>query len=327
MTRPRIPARAGHFLATACLVVASLPAPSSAAEWVSAEAAGMGGSAIADPRDNSNTTANPALLGLVERYDFSGFFVGGAQNEFGWHASAVDGRTSKTVAFGLAYNGGLLNRPFADGDLPGWITTDEALRDTSQVHDISFGLAVPVLERRLSFGAGGTLSIIESPFSGSRVSGNLDLGFAARPIEELTIGLVGQDILPVPLQASTPASIALAVRGGKEDLIVGTAELQARLEDFDPGIFTVRAGLEGTAKLVHLRAGWDWAQTTDQHRVSLGLGLFSSNIGSLDYAIQIPMVFEDFDPLSMTHTVSLTLYTKLGDKAAEEAPIRWKDRR
>lgn len=327
MIRLRTPARAGQILVAAATLAATGGGTAHATDWVSAEAAGMGGAAVADPRDNSNTTVNPALLGLIERYDFAGFFVGGPSNELGWHVSAIDGRTSKRLGFGVAYNGGLLSRPFATGDLPGWITQDEELLDRSQTHDITLGIAVPVLDRKLSFGINGTVSIWDNPFKGNGVTGNLDLGFAARPIEQLTIGLVGSSILPIDGQAGDPASIGFALRGGVEDMIVGTAQLEARVEDFDDGIFRVRAGLEGTAKLVHLRAGWDWSQITDQHRVSVGLGVFTSKIGTLDYGIQIPIVLQDFDAQSMTHTVSLTLFTKLADRDNEERPIRWQDKR
>lgn len=301
-----------------------LPGVASATDVVSGSLAGQGGAAVAHPRDNSGITVNPASLSLIERYDFQAMFLGGPNGDLRWNASAVDGRTSKWVGFGLAYNGGIRNLPFAVPELPGWAPTDETLINDQQTHDITFALAVPVLERRLSFGVNGTLSIFEGSYVNSGVTGNIDLGVMARPVEYFSVGFVARDVLPIERQFSTPVALALGVRGGKDEMFTASFDVQVRLEDVLDNAWTARGGVEGTIKFVQLRAGWDWDGDRGYHRIGWGLGLRSA-VGSIDYAMQIPVITEDFDFASVTHTVSLSVFTKLGERNEEERPIRWKD--
>lgn len=287
----------------------------------------MGGAAVADPQDNAGVTINPATVSLTERYDVQGMFIAGPDGALRWNASAVDGRTNKFMAFGLAYNGGLLSGGFHPDELPAWAPADQELVNTRQLHDITFAVSVPFLDRRLAVGVNGTLSIFKGRYVGSGVTGNLDLGVATRPIDQLQVGLVGKNILPVAGQADLPAELALGARGGLEDKIVGATDvsyqLEQRLEDTSP--WSASAGVEGGIKIVRLRGGWDWSGRLQEHRVAWGLG-FATPIGSLDYAMQIPVATSDFTFASVTHTLSLTIRTNFGDRQAEEAPIRWQDR-
>lgn len=300
---------------------AFLVAPVAQAEdLASAEMAGMGGAGVAAVQDNASTQINPAALAFVSRYDFQLMFVGGPNGDLRWSGAAVDGRTSDRIAFGLAYNGGILNTPFLPSELPGWAPADEELVNNRQLHDITFGLGVPFLKRRLSVGINGTLSITEGKYVGNGVTGNIDLAIAARPVDEFSVGFVASDVLPVENQAGTPARLALGLRGGKDDLFLGAVDVGVRVEDVVASPWWVKAGLQGTIRFVKLRAGWDWDGERGIHRVGWGLGLFTT-IGSLDYAMQVPVVTRNFDIASLTHTLTLTIVTRLGDREAEERPL------
>lgn len=308
------------FLAPALFVAVGA---AHATDVVSAQLAGIGGASLADPRDNSGITVNPATLSLIERYDIQGMFVGGPSGDLRWNASAVDGRTSKLLSFGLAYNGGILSTAFHPSELPGWVPSDETPVNSRQIHDITFGLAAPFFDRKLSIGLNGTLSIFKGDYVGSGVTGNIDLGAATRPVEWVTVGFVARNLLPIADQADIPTALALGVRGGKEDMILAAVDAQVRTEQVVTSPWSVRAGLEGTIKFAKLRAGWDWDGDRGWHQISWGLGLGDIKIGSIDYAMQIPLTGSAFVFADVTHTVSLTIRTKFGDKEAEEQPVRW----
>jgi hypothetical protein len=294
-------------------------------DYASGAIAGMGGSSVAEPHDNGGLRTNPATAGLTERYDVQAVFRVGPWPGIYWSASAIDARTNDFVSFGLAYDGQLTTLPFLPDELPGFAPTGEAPVNRKQLHDITFVLAAPLLKRRLSLGVNGTLTIFDNDWNGKGTTGNLDLGIAARPIEQLSIGFAARDILPVPEQFDRPALFALALRGGVDDLFVGSVEADYRLEHAQTLPWSVRAGVEGAIKVVKLRAGWNWDGDADLHRVTWGLGMFAKS-GSIDYAMQIPvndkaMVFGD-----VMHTLSLTIKTKAFSRdEPDESPIRWED--
>jgi hypothetical protein len=159
----------------------------------------------------------------------------------------------------------------------------------------------------------------------SKVTGNMDIGVAARPIEFFSVGFVGKNILPIKEQADIPTTLALGLRGGKEDLFEGAVDVTYKTEQAITSPWAVRAGVEGSIKVVKLRGGYDWnGDRLDPHRISWGFGLFTK-VGSIDYAMQIPVGAKDFAFNQVQHTVSLTIRTNFGDKNAEDAPIEWKD--
>lgn len=301
----------------------SVSASAVAGETPSAAEAGTGGASLASPRDNSAITVNPANVALIPRYDVQAQFIGGPTGDLRWSGSVVDGRTSKFIAFGVAYNGGIVARPFHTDELPGWAPTGEELVNSKQTHDITVALATPFLDHRLSFGLSGTLSIYNGQYAGKGVTGNIDVGFTARPIEFFSVGLVGENLLPIVEQADTPATLGLGVRGGKDNLFVGMADFSARLEQVNGSRFDVSAGLQGTIKkVVDIRGGYAFDGDDLRHAVTWGLGLHSKS-GGLDYAMKIPVFKDSWTFAETTHYVTLTVLTNFGDQNAENEPIRW----
>ncbi len=323
MTRPHRPIPAWIPVFSLLTVGVSVSSTASAQEVVSAAQAGAGGASLADPRDNSEVTLNPANVSLIPRYDVQAQFTGGPTGDLRWNASAVDGRTSKFLSFGVAYHGGVVAPAFHPVELPGWAPTGEALRNRKQTHDITVALSAPFVDRKVAVGLNGTLMIFDGEYVGKGVSGNVDVGFSARPIEFFSVGLVGKNLLPIKDQAEIPAAIGLGVRGGKDNLFVGMVDFNTRLEQVAGSRFDVSAGIQGTIKeLVDLRGGYAWDGDINRHAVTWGLGLHSK-VGGIDYGMRIPVFKDAWTIAEATHYVALTIFTNFGDEKAEEQPIRW----
>lgn len=323
MTRPHRPTLAWCHPFSLLSLGVCVSSPVLAGEVPSAAQAGAGGAANADLRDNSAITINPANVALVARYDVQAQFTGGPTGDLRWNASAVDGRTSPRISFGVAYYGGITAPAFHASELPGWAPTDETLRNSKQTHDITIALAAPFMDRKLSVGLSGTLRIFNGEYVGKGVTGNMDVGFTARPVEFFSVGLVGKDVLPLADQSDTPSIVGLGVRGGKDNLFVAMADFNVRLEQVNRSRFDAAAGVQGTIKeLIDIRGGYAWDGDLAHHAATWGLGLHSK-MGGLDYGMQIPVFKDAWTIAEATHYVTLTIVTKFGDKAAEEQPIRW----
>jgi len=285
----------------------------------------MGDAAVAAPRDNTIVTANPGAIALTDQFDVQAGFSGGFDRAWSWNVSAIDGRTNDYVNFGLAYDGRIHFPPFLSEELPGWNPVGDPLLNRREEHDITFALAVPVLDRRLSFGLNGTLSILEGAYADQVITGNMDVGVATQPIPELSVGFVAKSFLPVKEQGRIPGSVALGVRGMVPDLFAATVEAEYRYEDVIRRPWVVRAGVEGVLReVVALRAGWNWDGDRADHRLTWGLGLMKKDVGSLSYAMVIPVI-PNLRGLEIGHFLTLTLHTNVAS-SEEEAPIRWDDR-
>lgn len=281
-------------------------------ETPSARVAGLGGASIADPTDTTSIRTNPAALALLERYDLQGAFLYGPTKDMRWSAGVIDSQTSEWLGFGVSYAGGrTTSTPFAPEDLPPFVVAGEDPVNAVSRHDITLGASVPLLDRRLAFGLGGTLSILERPWQGKEVTGNATLGVAARPADWITLGLAARDVLPIKGQYDRPASMAFGVRGGDEERVFGAVEIEGRLEHNDTATtspITARVGVEGVVRFVHGRAGYAFEGPLDRHSLSLGLGVGNS-AGSLDYTMVVPLNASGLGAAGLQHVLSLTLRT------------------
>lgn len=312
--------------ATYALVVCSLLAPmeARAQDATFADVAAMGDAAVAHPRNNSLITVNPGGMGLVDQFDVELGFTGGFDRAWSWHVSAIDGRTNDYVKFGLDYNGQIHFPPFLQSELPGWNPIGDALLNKREDHDITFALAVPVLDRRLSFGVNGTLSVLQGRYIDQVITGNMDIGVSTMPIPQLSVGFVAKSFLPVKDQARTPGSVAFGLRGMLPDRFAATFEAEYRYEDVQRRPWVLRGGLEGIIReVVAIRGGWNWDGDRANHQLSWGLGLVKKDVGSLSYAMQIPVI-PHLRGLEIGHFLTLTLHTNVAS-SAEDEPIRWDD--
>jgi len=292
-------------------------------DFHSARQDGMGRIGVADPWDNSGILVNPATLALTDRYDAAGAFAYGPTNEFRWGVSLADARTNDRVAFGFSYSGTISNPPFLPEEIPAWGLVGEDPTNGKQYHDLSVGVAIHAFERKLTFGINGGLWIRNTERLGKGTTGNMDFGMAARPVEWLSIGVVGRNVLPVKEQVDRPAALLSGIRVGVEEYLVAEFDLNYRFEYAQQNPLDIHYGLQAGIKVVRLRVGHDWNGDINRHTVSWGIGA-ENKAGSFDYAMRIPafqgMVFGD-----VQHVLSITLRTDAlkGEKEDDSMPTPW----
>lgn len=270
-----------------------------AADSAAANVYAMAGTANAAFDDNAAVTSNPGALGLDVRYDFSALFRYGPQGDLEWGGAVVDSRTAPRVAFGVSYVGGVTTPELAIADLPGWKLSDEALDPVRRDHQINVGLALPLLDHRLSFGAGGEVLFFDREVGGSGTTGNLDFGVAGRPVPWLGLGLAGRDLIPTGNDART-----LELGAGARAVVdFGSA-------GFDLDYFPVyeaidyAAGLEGTTSYASGRVGFRDSGVTGAQHGTWGIGLAGDG-ASLDYAMAIP-IGDRLTGDGLSHLLSIT---------------------
>jgi hypothetical protein len=277
------------------------PVHSPAGVVAGANVTAMGGVGVAAPDDNVGITLNPGLMGLQRRYDMSGLFSVSPGEGIGWGGTAMDARTSDYIAAGFAYGGERSNPPLTEADLPGWQAEGQELTNIKQFHDLAGAIAVPILERKVSFGVAVSGTYYDQERQGSGWWWNGHLGAAYRPIEALTVGVVGRNLVP-----STPAARDPEVLGGVRAVAKGVliAELDGgwRRGQADP---LLAAGLEkSVGGQGALRAGWRFEG--GEHAASFGLG-WNDDSGSIEYGVVVPLTSGKATFGSLLHVFSLRL--------------------
>lgn len=269
--------------------------------------AGMGRTAVANSEDNAAVTVNPALLGLTERYDVQGLFVYGPNKGMAWGASLADSSTNELIGFGLSYSGGVTEPELFTDQLPGWTPVGVVPPNGQRNHDITAGIGVQLLERRLGFGLNGSVFIFDTDRFGSGVTGNMDLAAAGRPIEWITLGLVARNVLPIPDQKEYAGSLAGGLRVGLDRYVIGEVDVDWRYEDVRGSAVTVGAGLQGAISIARIRAGYRWVGDYQNHAVTWGIGI-QTDVGGFEYAMEIP-VGADTSPAALVSTFSVRVAT------------------
>lgn len=280
------------------LVLAFLAVPElgRAQEILGGNLAAMGGAATAHPADNAGITSNPGILGLTERYDLQGHLTIGPDDHLEFGVSALDARTS-TVALGLSWRRTLDEPPLTTEDLPGWVVPGRPIPNVKRGHEVSAAVAVPIEDRRYSFGVGGTLRTGVDDRGGHHLAGNLHVGAGAR-VERWTFGLAGRNLLPLPDQEALPSSIAAGVFFREEALASWALEVGANLDE-DP--FFVGTGVELLTGSFRPRLGYRYESRA--HWLTGGFGI-ENEIGALEYGLGLPLT----GPLhlgGLVHTVGL----------------------
>ncbi len=302
-----------------------LAAAHAADVWTGANLRGAGGVGIAHPGDNAAITQNPANLGLSARYDAMGMFTVGPLSEgaiarqalglvdvpalpdLEWGLSLADSQTNKKVAFGLAYSGGLVNPPLLPAEVPGFTITGEVAPNYRRTHDFAVALAAPLFDRKLSFGAAAGLYFYNGDRIGNGVTFDLDVGVSGQPVKWLTLGLTGQNLIPLEGFASPDGYIGAGVLGGLTDVAFVEADVQYRWEDAGLSPWSVNAGTEVAVGLGRVRAGYRFNGDLAQHGVTWGLGV-KGKAGGLEYGMQIPIV-EGLAFGDLVHVISLRIDT------------------
>jgi hypothetical protein len=272
----------GKPLATALALAFALPAV--AGDDTGAVGTAMGSVGAADPVSNDMVTLNPGLLELQQRYDVAGEAgIGRGGWELG--ASAVDSREA-TVAMGISYRRVVTDPPLTSAQLPGWVADGETYPNVHRSHRIGLALAAPAADHRLSFGLGGNLDLSHDDREPWLADGDLHAGMGWAPEEWLVVGVVADNLLPVPKHDETPFTAGVGIRALDED--VGAFEIDVH-ERIEGGPSTVLAvGGDKTLEKVALRAGWRWDQAAGLHSLTLGTGI-RTTAGSVDFAFAFPL--------------------------------------
>ncbi|MEZ4235352.1 MAG: hypothetical protein R3F59_04170 [Myxococcota bacterium] len=286
----RAPVRYSH---TMWLIAVMLGSGSAAAADVprGANQLAMGDVGAADARDNAVAVLNPGMLGLVEHYDFQSQFRYGPTGGLQWGASLVDARSSDVLSGGFLYSGDRADPPLRTEDLPGWHEAGVKVTNRQRLHDLGVALAMPLLERRLSFGLATAVTWYDYDLEGHGVAFDLDAGVGARPVDALSFGVAVRNLLPFHQAAvDRPTSVVGGVRVESPAglAIEADAEWVPRqppsLEDELPVV--LRAGVQVPGGPVRLRAG-ALREVGGLTRITGGIG-YERDGTAIEYGIQVP---------------------------------------
>jgi len=281
-------------------IVAALVLPVSVARAsdMGARATARGGVGLADAGDASGEEQNLAAVALDPRYVLYAGAGLGPEGQFVLRAGAVDSRTS-AVALGAGYARVAETVTPTGADLPGWKPAGTELSDPTTLQRVHLGLAVPLLDRRLSFAVGGRYDWRDSAIAGADQAFNLSASVAGRPIEPLAVALGGRNLLGATFRGVS-REVDLAVRYTPGARFGAEADITAPADaDASVGRFQWRAGVDaGLADWLAVRAGWSAEAGT--HYASAGVGLISAQ-AVLDYGVKVQLD----DPTRAWHGLDL----------------------
>lgn len=278
-----------HLRNAAAMIAVLSASDAVAAEPVGAFAGGQAGAGMAHPYSSDAASVNPAVIGLVERYDSVVSADIGAR-ALGAHGLVVDSRTMPRLSMAVGYRYRRINPPMTDSELPGWLPDGEAATNKSNGHGVTLAFAAPLADRHLSLGIGGDLSRDEHERRGVVWDGDLDVGVAWRPTGSVAVGVGGRDLLPLA-SLDHPARVGGGVWLGAEDLGGLAVDATWRVVDGDGSPLDVAVGLQRQVTTANFTAGWRWDGRYARHAVTAGFG-WSSEGQWLDLAVDVPVTGE-----------------------------------
>lgn len=255
------------------------------AEDMGARALGRGGVGRADAADVSGEELNLSAAALVPSYSIFAGAELGPDGRFQARAGALDSRTSP-VALGAGYRWRVDDVPPTGADLPGWTPAgDDVLANPTMAHRVHLGVALPVLQRRLSFGVHTRYDWWDAELSGTGSAFNFGFSVAARPIPTLTLAAATRNLLTTT-DTRTTREADLSVRFDPGPYLGLEADVVAPIADgLDVDTFAWRVGADVSAtKVLALRGGW--SMESGIHHAHAGLGLVSEK-ATLDYGIKV----------------------------------------
>lgn len=254
------------------------------AQDAGARSMGRGGVGRADATDVANEELGLAAIALDPRYEIYAGAELGPDGRFLARGGAVDSRTS-VVTLGAGY------RRLADdvlppvSGLPGWRPAGEAFANPATWQRFHLGVAVPLLDRRLSFAANAHYDWRTSALNGDEKAFNFGFSVAGRPIPQLTLAGGAQNLLSNDF-ARVRRDASVAIRWDPGPFLGLEGDVVAPIDaDFGLDRFAWRVGVDGgvTSWLI-LRGGWSMESET--HHASAGFGLVSEH-GILEYGIKV----------------------------------------
>jgi hypothetical protein len=291
-----------------------------AQDFVGARALSLGESYRAIATGNDAIYFNPAGLPLLKRYALEAHYLMDLVDEsHQGDVSVVDSKTNP-LAVGLAYT-------FQGSEL--------TRRQTLQ-HTATLAVAYPLFDRLFSVGAGFKYKNVSDAIAGNYLNAiSADLGLLTLIPGGLSFGAVGYNLVPIRTVASTHVPISAGFAGSLDlgplsawifgarpslgpvqtaagvPLPLSTGLMRGPLDgltlsfdwlvDFET-LYGVKSRLSSgleylVADTVPVRGGWWWDEITDEHRVSVGLGVIIPSFG-VDVAFQQSVTFPERRVLS-----------------------------
>jgi hypothetical protein len=192
---------------------------------------------------------------------------------------------------------------------PGWVDTNSEFARRKRFDAVTLAIAYPLLDKKLSLGLNGTVAKYNHDVQGKGVTGNLDFGVSTQPVDGVSFGLVGRNLLPVsgcdsnsrPCIPDFDMGILFGTYLGLDDLGAIALDLDFHLSGPTDGPpISVRAGLEKRIGSVLLETGYRWEGPVRQKWFSFGIGASQKNTG-LHYSIDFPLHTKPFDAAAITH--------------------------
>jgi hypothetical protein len=300
-------------------ILAALASSSSALaqDFVGARAMGLGEAYRAIATGNDAIYFNPAGLPLLKRYSVEGNYLLSLEDER--HVadmSVVDSKTNP-LAVGLAYT-------FLGAELT---------KRTTIGHTATLGMAYPIFDRLFSAGVGLKYKNVSDAIAGNYLNAvTADVGLLSQIPGGISLAAVGYNLVPIKTAASSHVPVSAAFAGALDlgplsALIFGGEpgfgpQQTAAGVPMEGGFGSMRGPLDGLtlsfdwllnfetlqgtksrlsggaewllADLVPVRLGYVWNEATDDHRISVGLGVIVPYFG-LDVAYQQGVVPDKLD--------------------------------
>ena len=285
-----------------------LSSSATAQDFVGARALSLGESYRAIATGNDALYFNPAGLTLLKRYSVEGqYLLSLADERHVGDISVVDSKTN-ALAVGLAYT---------------FLGAELTKRQTIG-HTATLGMAYPIFDKLLSVGVGLKYKSVTDAIAGNYLNAvTADVGAISQIPGGISLAAVGYNLVPIRTGASSyvPVSAGFAAAldlGPLSGLIFGGSpgfgpvQTAAGIPS-SGGYGTMRGPLDGLTlsfdwllnfetlqgtksrlstgvewligELVPVRAGYLWNEATDDHRVSVGMGVVVPSFG-LDVAYQ-----------------------------------------
>lgn len=253
--------------------------------------------------------ANPGAIGLGERYLMGATGRLGQDLDNGWGVSILDANTS-VIALGLSFFRSVSDPPLTTADLPGWTTTG-ADEPTNRHRDnnLTLSVAYPLLDRRLSLGIGGTLSVYQHDLAGNGVDGNLDVGIGARPHDLVTIGLAGRNLIPIPGQEDFRAGLLLGSRVADEEVGYFGLDIEWFAEDAGVPIAVRTGGGLLVSENVEVQLGYRYEGPTDVHWLSSGVEV-QNETAAIGYSLAMPLGDGKLRIGSFVHSLGIRVFVR-----------------
>ena len=256
---------------------------------------GMGGAFRGVMGDAANLELNPGAMGLSSVY--GGELNFGLQGDRGLGTGrliVMDGKTRPGITAGFAVDWGWLP---VDEAAPGWTvvgTETESVQNTAQARSFTFGMGIPVTQDgKAGFGFNlkvARLSETDEEDAQRDITG--DVGIYLRPISQLAVGLVGNNLKPTDSDAlPTTLGIGAALYVVPQLIVAVDGVMDFTSQETATGSFHL--GIEGkTADIIPLRMGFYTAPSdtdgTMAKFLTAGVGVLSSPF-QLAYSLRVDL--------------------------------------